>query len=286
MRGPFDRSAWAPGLCVKVALLALTCSGCEAKCREPPPISELHAQVRERVDDLLDEVDATPAQAKTARAAFDATLPALQRYRQETLPRQRLGMAELESDAPDREQLGRLIDESVAAWRIYARAVIDATLASHAAFDAEQRRAMAEKAGAERRDRFEGGFLFDRAFDYLLMRIDGTPEQSKLLMRIKGELSARGKVLNRQSDALRKEAFAELASERPNRARLDATLDLGADLMKKLFRDLAGYYLLFASKLTPRQRVLLKAEMIRFEPCPEPAKGGSASVSAASAPGA
>ena len=73
--------------------------------------------------------------------------------------------------------------------------------------------------------------------------------------------------MRQQADVLRSEAFHELAKDTPDPRRVYGTIARGGALARALFRDLAGYYLLLSSKLSPRQRTLLKAEMVRFEPC-------------------
>ena len=266
-----------------VGAVAFGCSGCAPKCRETEPIAEVREQMRERIDDRMDDADADDAQIAKVQKAFEATLPALQRFRAETQPREREAMAELRREAPDREKLARIIDLNVEAWERYARTLVDAMLVAHPAFRPSQRKAMADEA-SKPSDRFDGSFMLDRAVDYLLLRIDATPEQSKLVMRIKGELITRGRKLRQQVDALRSEAFYELAADKPDRERAYASVARAGGLARGLFRDLAGYYLLLSSKLSPRQRLLLQAEMVRFEPCGAPSAGQSSS--AGSVPGA
>ena len=249
-----------------VVAVVLGGTGCAPKCREVEPISKVREQLRERIDDRMDDADASPAQVAKVEAAFEATLPALERFRADTHPREREAMAELRRDQPSRERLGAIIDHNVTAWESYARALADAMLVAHPSFGKEQRKAMADEA-SKPSDRFEGSFWLNRAVDYLLMRIDANDEQTRLVMRIKGELVARGRKLRQQADMLRAEAFHELAEDKPDRARVYATIGRGGELARALFRDLAGYYLLLSSKLSPRQRVLLEAEMVRFEPC-------------------
>lgn len=255
--------AWAAAAAVAAMLVT---TGCEPKCREVEPIAEVREQMRERIDARMDDADASDAQIAKVKKAFEATLPALRKYRADTLPRERQAMAELRRDQPDRTRLAEIIDHNVAAWETYARALVDAMLVAHPAFSSAQRKAMADEA-SEPSERFEGSFLLDRAVDYFLMRIEATPEQEKLVARIKHELLARGRKLRPQIDRLRAEAFQELARDAPNEQRVHATIARSGELARSLFRDLAGYYLLLQSKLTPRQRELLKAEMVRFEPC-------------------
>jgi hypothetical protein len=277
MVGRSSRMTAGWGRALFAACLAWGCFGCDPKCREPEPIHEVRERMRDRIDDRMDDADADDAQVAKVKKAFEATLPALRSFRDETEPREREAMAELRRDAPDRQKLARIIDLNVAAWERYARTLVDAMLVAHPAFSHAQRKAMADKA-SEPSERFEGSFWLDRAVDYFLMKIDATPEQTTLVIRIKGELLARGRKLRQQVDVLRAEAFHELAQDRPDKERVYGTIARGGGLARALFRDLAGYYLLLSSKLTPRQRVLLKAEMVRFEPCARPSTTQSSSA--------
>jgi Spy/CpxP family protein refolding chaperone len=250
-------------------VLLLAALGCEPKCREVPPIAEVREGLRNRVDDRLDDADASDEQRARIQSLFTAMLPATERVRAVTLPGHLAIMAELKRDTPDRKRLAELIERNVDATQEYLETLVGVMLRAHALLTPEQRRELAERA-AEPSEPLRSSFWLDRAVDYVLMRIDATDEQRRLVERIKRHLLQRGRVLQLQADALRAEAAAEFARDIPDRQRIDATLARGRTLARTTLVDLTGFYLLFAASLEPRQRALLNLELVRFEPCRTP----------------
>jgi uncharacterized membrane protein len=254
---------------VVAAVLAV---GCEPKCREVESISEIRAQTLERFEDRFDDADVADAKRPRLQGLIIGTMPRIAKLREETLPRQRQVIAELKRPEPDRARIGALIGKNVDAGNAYMHELIDVLMQAHAVLSPEERARLARDA-SEPSEGFEGSWLLDRAVDYFLSRIDATPEQRKLVEKMKRDLIARGKVLQRKVDALRREAAQEFAKDKPDVAKMHAALDRGRDLTRTALYDLAGYYLLLASKLDARQRQLLNAELVRFEPCPRAGPG-------------
>lgn len=266
-----------------LATALLAAAGCEPKCREVQPIAEVQADLRERVDDRLDDVDPSDAQRAKIQKLFAELRPALERLRAQTLPRQREVVAELRRAEPDRKRLALLIGQNVDATQEYIRALVDVLLRGHRVLTPAQRKVLAARA-AEPSKAFEGSFWLDRAVDYLLLRIEANAEQRRWFERIKVHLLARGRLLQRQVDAIRAEAAAEFAKDAPDPARVHAAFERGRGLARDALIELTGFYLLFASKLEPEQRARLEAELIRFEPCRVPAAAATASPSPGAAP--
>jgi len=192
---------------------------------------------------------------------------ARQTMRDESLPRQREIMAELRRDAPDRARLTELLNKNIDAGERYGHAVVDAILRTHALLTPSQRKTLAANA-QKPSEAFEGSWLLDRAIDYFVSRIDATTEQRDLVQRIKLHLIKSGRSLQRQTDALRAEGAREFAKDVPNVAVMHATVLRGRGFVRQTFYNVTGYYLLLSSKLDMRQRALLNAELVRFEPCP------------------
>jgi hypothetical protein len=187
--------------------------------------------------------------------------------RDESLPRQREIMAELRRDVPDRARLTELLNKNIDAGERYAHAVVDAILQTHALLTPSQRKTLAANA-QKPSEAFEGSWLLDRAIDYFVSRIDATAEQRSLVQRIKLHLIKSGRSLQRQTDALRAEGAREFSKDVPNVAVMHATVLRGRGFVRQTFYNVTGYYLLLSSKLDMRQRALLNAELVRFEPCP------------------
>ena len=270
-RATFPATGMPSQLALTLALgsVLLAAAGCEPKCRELQPIAEVQSGVRERVDERLDDVDASDAQRARIHALFAELRPALERMRAQTTPLQRQIVAELRRASPDRARLALLIGQNVDATQEYIRALVDVMLRAHRVLTPAQRKALAARA-AEPSPPFEGSFWLDRAVDYLLLRIEANEEQRRWFDRIEQHLRARGRLLQREVDAIRAQAAAEFAKDAPDPARVHASFERGRKIARETLIDLAGFYLLFASKLAPDQRALLAAELVRFEPCRAP----------------
>jgi Spy/CpxP family protein refolding chaperone len=257
----------------RIALLAfMVCgallgSGCEAECYVVDPLPKVRKELREQVDDTLDEADVSDEQRAKIQKLFAATVRARQTMRDESLPRQREIMAELRRDVPDRARLTELLNKNIDAGERYGHAVVDAILQTHALLTPSQRKTLAANA-QKPSEAFEGSWLLDRAIDYFVSRIDATAEQRDLVQRIKLHLIKSGRSLQRQTDALRAEGAREFAKDVPNVAVMHATVLRGRGFVRQTFYNVTGYYLLLSSKLDTRQRALLNAELVRFEPCP------------------
>ncbi len=258
-----DRRWWG----ISLLLTATFAMGCEPKCREVETLDEIEARTIERIDERLDSVDATDDQRSKIHALIRGTMPSIAQLRKQTLPRQREIMAELKRPQPDRDKLSELIGKNIDAGNAYMHEMIDVMMKGHAVLTREQREQLAREA-SEPSEQFEGSWLLDRAVDLFLSRIDANPEQRKLVDKMKADLITRGRGLQKKADALRREAAQEFAKDKPDAKQIHATLDRGRDLTRTALYDLAGYYLLLASKLDPRQRQVLNAELVRFEPCP------------------
>ena len=244
-------------------------AGCEPKCREVVPLSEVQAGLRERVDDRLDEVDATDAQRAKIQAIFAATEPALAKLRKDVFPLQHAVVAELRRGQPDRARLFTLVDQQIRFGEGYLKTMLGAMFDAHAQLAPEQRKTLMKRFG-QPSPPLQESFLMDRAVDYFLLRISANEEQRQLVERILKQLIKRGRALQREGASVRALVAFELAKDAPDRARIDAAFARGRLLTQQTFVELTGYYLLLQSKLDREQRAILDAELVRLEPCSVP----------------
>lgn len=255
----------------RLSACALGCAllfavGCEPKCREVRPAADVQDEFRERIDDQLDEVDASDAQIAKTQALFGAQTPALERLRAEAFPVQRQITAELRKQSPDRARLGALIDQMIASTIVYVNSMLDTMVKAHALLDSKQRQAMAKRY-SQPSPPMRSSFWIDRGFDYFMLKISATDSQRQLFERIKAALLKRARLLVREADGVRFAIVAEFAKDHPDRARIDAAVERGRTLAQQMFVELTGYYLLVQSKLDREQRAVLDAQLVRLEPC-------------------
>jgi Spy/CpxP family protein refolding chaperone len=264
----------------RLSACALGCAllfaiGCEPKCREVRPAGDIQDEFRERIDDQLDEVDATDSQIAKTQALFAAQVPALEKLRAEAFPVQHQIVAELKKQTPDRARLFGLIDQMIASTIVYVNTMLDTMLKAHALLDSGQRQAMAKRY-SKPSPPLRGSFWIDRGFDYFMLKISATDSQRKLIERIKAALLKRARLLIREADGVRFAIVAEFAKDHPDRARIDAAVERGRLLAQQMFVELTGYYLLVQSKLDREQRTVVDAQLVRLEPCPTMTDGRAA----------
>jgi protein CpxP len=114
--------------------------------RDPAQVAKF---VTERVDDALDDVDATPAQREKIHGVKDKLLAdgAKLRGDHDALRTELLGM--WKADQVDRARLHAIVDQRIDALRIFAHAAADGAADAHDALTPAQREKLAKK--AERR---------------------------------------------------------------------------------------------------------------------------------------
>jgi Spy/CpxP family protein refolding chaperone len=107
--------------------------------------AEVAAFVSDRVDDALDDVDATEAQRAQIHAVKDRLLARAQTLRDGHRAVRDEVLAQWKSDAPDRARLQALVDQRVEATRAFAQEAIDAGVEVHAILTPEQRAMVTRK---------------------------------------------------------------------------------------------------------------------------------------------
>ena len=133
------------------AILALAGFG---RCGGPRPHdpSQLAAFVTDRVDDLLDDLNASDAQRQQIHAIKDRLLAEGLELRRSGEPVHAAVKAQWESQSPDRAQLHALVDQRLEALRAFAHQAVDAGIELHDVLTPEQRARLEKK--VERVHRF------------------------------------------------------------------------------------------------------------------------------------
>ena len=133
------------------AVLALAGFG---RCGGPSPRdpAQVAAFVTDRVDDLLDDLNATDAQRQQIHAIKDRLLAQAMELRKEGEPLHGEVKAQWESASPDRARLHSLVDQHLDAMRAFAHQAVDAGIEVHDILTPEQRAKLEKK--MERMHRF------------------------------------------------------------------------------------------------------------------------------------
>jgi Spy/CpxP family protein refolding chaperone len=107
--------------------------------------AEVAAFVTARVDDALDDLDATPAQRAQVGAVKDRMLAAALAQRDARQQTREAFLAEWKADEPDAARLHALVDQRAAELTALAHQAVDAAVEVHDTLTPEQRAKVARK---------------------------------------------------------------------------------------------------------------------------------------------
>lgn len=105
--------------------------------RDPERIKQF---ITWRVDDKLEELNATDAQKQTVNAVKDRLFEEGKQLAESHKASRQEVLTQLESDTPDAQKLHSLVDARIDAVRAFAHHVVDAALEVHRALTPEQRK--------------------------------------------------------------------------------------------------------------------------------------------------
>jgi Spy/CpxP family protein refolding chaperone len=137
------------GLGVAAVLGVLALGGLAVGCGHhghPNDPAQLAAMVSARVDDLLDDVDATPDQRTKIHALATQLLASAQQAHAGHDADRAAVLAQWKADQVDRAQLHALVDRRVDALRALAHQAVDAGADAHDVLTPAQREKLAKKA--------------------------------------------------------------------------------------------------------------------------------------------
>jgi Spy/CpxP family protein refolding chaperone len=135
----------AVGLVLVLGAVALAGFGCShhGHPRDPAQVAKF---VNARVDDLLDDVDATPDQRTKIHAIADRMLAEGQALRADHGTVHDTVLAQWRAETPDKASLHALVDARMDALRKAAHDAVDAGVEAHDVFTPAQREKLAKKA--------------------------------------------------------------------------------------------------------------------------------------------
>jgi periplasmic protein CpxP/Spy len=108
--------------------------------RSPERIQQI---ITWKLDDKLDDIDASDAQKQSIHALKDRLLTDGQRLMGEQQATRLEVLTQLESDRPDAQKLHAVVDARIEAMRAFAHQVTDAALEVHRLLTPEQRKELA-----------------------------------------------------------------------------------------------------------------------------------------------
>jgi protein CpxP len=120
-------------------------AGWGGRCGHPHDPAEMAAFVRDRVDDVLDDLDATDAQRTQIHAIEERALAKAAALHQDREAVRTELLAQWQSPNPDRARLHALVDERFEAMKAMAHEAVDAGVDVHDVLTPEQRAKLTRK---------------------------------------------------------------------------------------------------------------------------------------------
>jgi protein CpxP len=254
-------------LAAVLTLAMVASSGCnQPECREVPPIAEVEEELAEKIEDKLDDVDATKAQRQAVLKIARGFMPRYEAMRREIQPKTIAFMRELQLNEPSEARVLALFEEMSNYFRGFSYELMDALVAVNRILTPVQRKALLKEETKPKKP-FEGSWLVDRSIDILLWQINATSEQKKLTVEFKDELIRRSQPLQKELERLRLKMVLELGRENPGVDALRADLDAFGEALKVFVPQALAYYLAWHAKLKPEQAAVISGYLKRFEPC-------------------
>jgi len=134
----------AGALVATTALALMAFGGGPFRHRMHDP-AEVAAFVTDRVDDALDDLDATPAQRTQINAVKERMLSAAMSHRETRKETRDVFVAEWKAEKPDAGKLHALVDQRAAEMTAMAHQAVDAAIEVHDTLTPEQRVKVSKK---------------------------------------------------------------------------------------------------------------------------------------------
>lgn len=251
------------------SLCLLTLAACDGKpCSEPPKYDEYDEEVREQIDDMLDDGDVYENQ-KERIFELDASLDPLREKMRAKREVVRTKMIDaLVATEPKPDQFHALIDQMYGVIMPYAYASVDLMLKAHRMLTAEQRAGVTES-WEEPPDPYTGSWAINRGIDAALLKIDATDEQKTLVLGWRDKMVTATDKLFKDQHAIRMRLIAQWKSSDPDSNVVRKDVDEAAGQISKFVHMFGGAAMEVTQSLTPAQRMWTNQQVNKLRRCPE-----------------
>lgn len=258
---------WVP--VVLATLLALAALGCDGKpCSEPPDYAEADEEVRDAIDDLLDDGDVHEKQKERILALNESLAPARAKLRAKREILRAKIIDELVAVKPEPKQLHAHIEALRDVIMPYAYAGVGMALDAHRMLTAEQRDEIA-KTWEEPPDEYTGSWAMNRAIDAALLKIDATDAQKALVESWRDRMVKKTDALLKDQHAVRLDLLVQWRAKKPDPTLVRSHVDRAADQIGRFVHLFADAAMEITAALTPQQRMWTNQQVNRLRRCPQ-----------------
>lgn len=222
------------------------------------------ARMVERLNDVLDDIDATDAQRGVVFSELGKLRPEAQKLRVLKKAHRQELLAQALSPAPNIDRVHKIIEESSTMTLAMAHKAVDRMLVIHASLSSAQRDELAKQWDMPARE-FKGSWFIDRGLDRALNRIDATDAQRKRAEASKESMVKDAGALMKSLEPMRAQVLTQWRAQKPDAKIIHTTLDKAALLITQFAHDGADEVIGFSSTLNKEQRERIQAQVEKMK---------------------
>jgi Spy/CpxP family protein refolding chaperone len=250
-----------------VAAGVLGLMGCDPpQCREVTPMAEIEQDMLDRLNNKLDEIDATDSQRDQIRGLAKQVVPKMRELREITTPKTIVLLDELQKDEPDRGTLEAMNKDFLTLYMDLTMEFVPLLLEGHKVLTPEQRAKWFEDEKKPSKP-FKGSWTVDQALNLFLLRLRATKDQKELTIKIKDELIRSSLPIQMEVARVRGVIVAELQKDNPD---VDVIYENAAPMGERIegfITEVIDLFLEWWSSLNKDQKELVSSYMNSFKPC-------------------
>jgi protein CpxP len=241
--------------------------GCDPpQCREETPMKEVEDDMLDKLDDKLDDIDATDTQRQQITGMAKELVPRIDALRKKSFPKNVALLSELQKDEPERGRLEAMQKDFLKLYMDFSREFVPMLMEGHQVLTPKQRIAWFENDRKPAKP-FKGSWLIDRGLDLFLLRLKATPAQKELTIQIKDELIRRSQPIQKELWRLRVVSIDELQKDDPDPDVIYASVESMGALLDGFLLEAIDHYLDWRSSLNKEQKAIVNSYLKSFQPC-------------------
>ncbi len=241
--------------------------GCDPPdCREVTPIDEIEEDMIDKLDDRLDDVDATDAQRQEIVRLAKGLVPKIDALRKQSNPKTIALLNELQKDEPARSRLEAMHKDFLKLYMGFSREFVPVIIEGHPVLTPEQRVKWFEDDMKPSKP-FKGSWLVDRGLDLFLLRLKATAAQKELTIQIKDEFIRRSVPVQKEMWRLRLGSISELQKDNPDPNVIYENVEAMGGVMDVFILEAVDHYLDWRSSLDKKQKAIVDSYLRSFKPC-------------------
>lgn len=245
-----------------LATLGLAVAAASAQEDTTPQTRQQRHEARalERINEVLEDIDATEAQRKVVFVELGKLKPELKQLHTTRKTQREEFKQQLLSGKPDAERVHQLINEGSSANLKLAHKALDALVVIHASLNPQQRAQLADQWDLPTRE-FKGSWFIERGIDRALNQLEATDAQRKLAEQSKAAAFKDINTTLKALDPIKTSALKQWRSEKLDAKALHVSLDKSGVLITQLAHDVADDLVSLAATLSPEQRQKINAHI-------------------------